>query len=244
MIFAHLKLKLKMKKILALLILTLIFSCGEDGKKLTVEATVKGLKKGTVYLKKVVDTNLVTVDSVTVNGDSNFTLQTDIDEPEVFHLYLDKNSKENDRISFFGDKGVTKIYTKLENFNFYAKIEGSKQQALYQEYLEMMNKINNKNLDIFKENLDALKNKDSVAIAKTEKALEGYTKRKYLYAVNFAINNKDSEVAPYIALSEIYDARLNLLDTINKVLTPEIKNSKYGKQLEEYITERKAEENE
>ena len=42
MIFAHLKLKLKMKKILALLILTLIFSCGEDGKKLTVEATVKG----------------------------------------------------------------------------------------------------------------------------------------------------------------------------------------------------------
>ena len=97
MIFAHLKLKLKMKKILALLILSLIFSCGEDGKKLTVEATVKGLKKGTVYLKKVVDTNLVTVDSVTVNGDSNFTLQTDIDEPEVFHLYLDKNSKENER---------------------------------------------------------------------------------------------------------------------------------------------------
>ena len=106
----------------------------------------------------------------------------------------------------------------------------------------MMNKINNKNLDVFKENLDALKNKDSAAIKKTEKALEGFTKRKYLYAVNFAINNKDSEVAPYIALSEIYDARLNLLDTINKVLTPEIKNSKYGKQLEDYISKRKAEE--
>ena len=132
-----------MKKILVLLLVTIIFSCGDSGKKLTVEATVKGLKKGTVYLKKVIDTTLVTVDSVTVNGDSNFTLQTEIDEPEVFHLYLDKNSKENDRISFFGNKGVTKIYTKLENFNFYAKIEGSKQHELYQEYLEMMNKINN-----------------------------------------------------------------------------------------------------
>ena len=68
------------------------------------------------------------------------------------------------------------------------------------------------------------------------------TKRKYLYTVNFALNNKDSEVAPYIALSEIYDANINLLDTINKVLTPEIKASKYGKKLEEFIAERKAEE--
>ena len=93
-----------MKKILVLFILSIILACSNEGQKLTVEATVKGLKKGTVYLKKVVDTTLVTVDSVTVNGDSNFTLQADIEEPEVFHLYLDKNSKENDRISFFGDK--------------------------------------------------------------------------------------------------------------------------------------------
>ena len=107
-----------MKKILVLFILSIILACSNEGQKLTVEATVKGLKKGTVYLKKVVDTTLVTVDSVTVNGDSNFTLQADIEEPEVFHLYLDKNSKEEDRISFFGDKGVTKIDTKLENFNF------------------------------------------------------------------------------------------------------------------------------
>lgn len=231
-----------MKKILVLFILSIILACTNEGQKLTVEATVKGLKKGTVYLKKVVDTTLVTVDSVTVNGDSNFTLQADIEEPEVFHLYLDKNSKEEDRISFFGDKGVTKIDTKLENFNFYAKIEGSKQEALYHEYLEMMNKLNNKNLDVFKENFDAIQQKDSATIKRTEKALKGFTKRKYLYTVNFALNNKDSEVAPYIALSEIYDANINLLDTINKVLTPEIKASKYGKKLEEFIAERKAEE--
>ena len=161
-----------MKKILVLFILSIILACSNEGQKLTVEATVKGLKKGTVYLKKVVDTTLVTVDSVTVNGDSNFTLQADIEEPEVFHLYLDKNSKEEDRISFFGDKGVTKIDTKLENFNFYAKIEGSKQEALYQEYLEMMNKLNNKNLDVFKENFDAIQQKDSATIKRTEKALD------------------------------------------------------------------------
>ena len=139
-------------------------------------------------------------------------------------------------------KNVGSLNTKLENFNFYAKIEGSKQEALYQEYLEMMNKLNNKNLDVFKENFDAIQQKDSATIKRTEKALKGFTKRKYLYTVNFALNNKDSEVAPYIALSEIYDANINLLDTINKILTPEIKASKYGKKLEEFIAERKAEE--
>ena len=42
-------------------------------------------------------------------------------------------------------------------------------------------------------------------------------------------------VAPYLALTEIYDAKINLLDTINNSLTPEIKASKYGKKLQEFI---------
>jgi hypothetical protein len=37
-----------------------------------------------------------------------------------------------------------------------------------------------------------------------------------LYATNFAINNKDYEVAPYIALSEIYDINLKDLKLVTK----------------------------
>jgi hypothetical protein len=54
-------------------------------------------------------------------------------------------------------------------------------------------------------------------------------KRKYLYATNFAINNKDHEVAPYIALAEIYDINLKFLDTIQKSMTPKVAQSLYGK---------------
>ena len=61
-----------------------------------------------------------------------------------------------------------------------------------------------------------------------------------MYTINFAINNKDSEVAPYLALSEIYDANIKYLDTINNQLTPKVKASKYGKQLQDYINKRKA----
>jgi hypothetical protein len=43
--------------------------------------------------------------------------------------------------------------------------------------------------------------------------------QKNLYATNFAINNKDYEVAPHVALSDIYDINLKYLDTIQKSMT-------------------------
>ena len=233
-----------MQKILVLLSVVFFFSCGNDADKLTVKGHIKGLKKGTLYLKKANDTTLVTVDSLVINGNPEFELSSDIESPEMFYLYLDKNDNKEDRISFFGDKGVTEINTTLKNFVLDAKINGSKQQEILENYLLMMAKFNNKNLDLIKENIDAKIANDSALITKTENTYNSLVKRKYLYTVNFAINNKDSEVAPYLALTEIYDANIKLLDTINNSLTPEIKSSLYGKELQKFIEKIKVEEKE
>ncbi|PKG51872.1 MULTISPECIES: DUF4369 domain-containing protein [Olleya] len=231
-----------MKKIIALLLLVSIFSCGNDTDKLTVTGTVKGLKKGTIYLKKVQDTVLVTMDSIIINGTSDFKLVSDITEPEMFYLYLNKNTKEDDRISFFGDKGLTTIQTSLDNFAYDAKIKGSKQHETLEEYLSMISKFNDKNLDLTKALFDAAKDNDTITLKKTETALKTFTKRKYLYTANFAVSHNDSEVAPYLALSEIYDANVKYLDTINSVLSPKVKASKYGKELNQYILDIKKSE--
>ena len=231
-----------MKKIIALLLLVSIFSCGSDSDKLTVKGNIKGLKKGTVYLKKVSDTILVTVDSVSVNGDSEFTLQSDISEPEMFYLYLNKNTKVDDRISFFADKGLTEINSTLKNFAYDAKIKGSKQHETLEEYLTMIGKFTDRNLDLTKELFEAARDNDTIKQHKTQLAINSFVKRKYLYTANFAVTHNDSEVAPYLALSEIYDANVKYLDTINKVLTPKIKASKYGKQLDKYIADIKKSE--
>ena len=60
-----------------------------------------------------------------------------------------------------------------------------------------------------------------------------------MYTANFALVNPKYEVSPYIALTEIPDANLKLLDTINKTLSPKVAKSKYGKRLNEWIKERK-----
>lgn len=228
-----------MKKHIILLLVALALACSKKPQDLVVKTNIKGLKKGTVYLKRVIDTVLVTVDSVIVNGDSKFELYAELDEPDLFILDLDKNSKEEDRISFFTDKGVLEINTTLKHFVADAEIKGSEQQKVLEDYQKLMSRLSNRNLDFIKERFEAQRDGDTAAVNAIEKKQTSLIKNRYLQTVNFALNHKDSEVAPYLALSEIYNANTNLLDTIHTSLTPRIKNSKYGRELKKFIEERK-----
>ncbi|WP_295983995.1 DUF4369 domain-containing protein [uncultured Algibacter sp.] len=224
-----------MKKISLVLLALFLMACGKEQHDLTVKANIEGLKKGTLYLKKVEDTTLVIIDSLVVNGNTNIELHSDLDSPEVFYLYLDKNSAEKDRITFFADKGITEINTTLKNFAFEFEIKGSEQQKTLEEYQTVIDKINNRYLYNFKEQFEARKAGDTAKLNILIKESNNSLKRKYLYTVNFALNNKNSEVAPYLALTEIYNARIDYLDTINNSLTPKVKASKYGKELNTFI---------
>ncbi|TBN18493.1 DUF4369 domain-containing protein [Hyunsoonleella pacifica] len=228
-----------MKKYSILLLIISILACSKTPKDLVVKANIKGLKKGTVYLKRVMDTILITEDSIVVNGNSEFELYANLDEPDLFFLHLDKNSKEDERINFFADKGVIEINTTLKRFVTDASIEGSEHQKILEDYQKLMSRLNNRNLDLIKENFEARKTGDTAIINAVEEKQISLLKSKYLQTVNFALKHSDSEVSPYLALAEIYDANINLLDTINKSLTPKIQDSKYGKKLHEFIEERK-----
>lgn len=228
-----------MKIFFTILLSILIFSCAEKPKDLIVKANIIGLKKGTVYLKKKTDTSLIVVDSVIVHGESPIELYSALEEPDIYYLVLKKNVEEEDHLLFFADKGVTTISTTLKNYTGAAIIRGSKQQLILQDYQKLMSRLNNRNLELIKENFEAQKSKDSILLNAIKTKQTGIIKAKYLQTVNFAINNNDSEVSPYLALSEIYDAKLSLLDTIHASLTPKIQNSKYGVKLKHFINERK-----
>jgi len=231
-----------MKNAVLLFIAIILISCGEKQHDLTVKGQIKGLKKGTIYLKKANDSTLTNVDSLVINGLSEFELHSDLESPEVFFLYLDKNSTEEDRIRFFADKGVTEIYTTLKNFVYDAEINGSTQQKTLEDYEKMMSRFKEQNLELIIANFQAQKENNNSKIDSLQNIQNSMQKRQYLFTVNFALNHKDSEVAPYLALSEIYNANISLLDTINTSLTQKVKDSKYGKELQVFIDERKASE--
>ena len=206
-----------MKKILLLTVLaSLLFSCSRTAD-LKLTGTVKGLKKGTLYLQRLQDTILVTVDSLIVDGDPDFEFYADLKEPEVLYLHLDKvdASGYDDRIRFFAEPGEMNIITSLKNFESFAAITGSQNQVKMNEFLKMSIKFNSKNLDLLKASFDAQKSGDQEEIQKYDDSLQILLKSKYRYTGNFAATNKDLAVAPYLVITEIPDATIPYLDTFS-----------------------------
>lgn len=231
------------KFIIGLLSIVLLASCSEkkSTKNFVLTGNIKGLKKGTLYIQRIKDTLLLPIDTIKINGDSHFTSEFDLQSPEMLYLFLDRgvtNSVDNN-ISFFAEKGVMNIETSLDFFTADAKITGSKNQELYDEYRKVVSRYIDQDLDLIQKKFNAYKDKKSEEVLKIEEEQKGILKRKYLYTTNFAVNHADYEVAPYVALAEIYDINLKYLDTIQKSMTPKIAKSLYGKKLIEFIAVRK-----
>ena len=227
------------KTIIAFVTLILLASCSKNESKTNLHITgnIKGLKNGTLYIQRVVDTSLVAIDSIKIDGNSTFETNIELKSPEMLYLFLDRgvsNSLDNN-ILFFAEPGNINIDTNLDTYISSAKITGSKNQELYEDYRKISSRFNDSNLDLVELRFKAMKSNNQKTLDSVNEKQESNIKRKYLYATNFAINNKDYEIAPYIALSDIYDINIKYLDTIQKLMTPKVAQSLYGKKLTEYV---------
>jgi len=233
-----------MKKIIVVLVVSILMiacSSKKDGNMI-VEGTIKGLKKGTLYLQKMNDTAIFSIDSVNVLGDGNFRLTDNVESPIMYYLTYDGNANDK-RILFFGDKGIITINDNMSTFGFSPEIKGSPNQLVLDKFLKINNQFKNQRLEFIKKEFDARQSKNAELIENLEKDYNRMIRRKYLYTTNFALSNSNSEAAAYIALTELYDANIKLLDTINKKLSIDVKNSIYGKRLDKYISKIKSKEN-
>ena len=229
------------KSVIAFATLLLLASCNEKESKTNLHITgnIKGLKKGTLYIQRVVDTTLVAIDTINIDGSSAFESDLDLKSPEMLYLFLDRgvsNSLDNN-LTFFAEPGNITIETSLDSYLSGAKITGSKNNDLYQEYKKINSRFTDENLTIIEKKFNAIKNNNTKAIDSLSAKQDSNIKRKYLFATNFAINNRNYDVAPYIALSEIYDINVKYLDTIQKSMSPKVAQSLYGKKLTKYVAD-------
>lgn len=231
-----------MKKLFVLVAVILaVAACDKKESNLIVSGQVEGLKKGTLYLQKIEDTVLVSVDSVVIRGDATFVLEDFINSPQIMYLYLDKvdDGAYDERIEFFAEEGEVTINTTLKNFQTDAKIVGSANQEKFSEYKNMIKRFNDRNLELIQQNFEAQRDENEELLLATNEEYDRLLRRKYLFTVNFALNNKDLEISPYLALSEVFDANIKYLDTIYNSISPQVQKSRYGKQLKEYLKERR-----
>ena len=232
-----------MKKLLfVILSLTILASCeNKPETNLQITGNVKGLQKGTLYLRKLGDSTYITIDSMKIDGKSDFESNINLKSPEMLYLFLDRgetNSGDNN-LMFFAEPGKINIATELDYFYSKAVITGSKNNDLYENFKKISSKYNEQQLELTVAKINALKTKQMDLIASIDEKSNAILKRKYLYTINFAVTNKEYEVAPYIALSEINDATIKYLDTIQKSMSPKVAKSRYGVLLTKYVGERK-----
>lgn len=231
--------------ILSLTTALVLVSCTQKNSNTNTHltGTIKGFSSGTVYLQKMNDTALISIDSVKMKSDSQFKFDFDLDSPEMMYLVVDRgvtNSVDNS-LPLFVEPGTMNVTTDLDYFYANAKITGSKNHELFEQFQKINKKYKVELLEISKEKFDAIRFKRFKDVDSIENKFNQKLKRKYLFAINFALTNKEHEIAPYVALTELSDANIKYLDTINKTIIPKVADSKYGKLLTKYLNEQKKE---
>ena len=216
----------------------------ENKNLMIVKGKVEGLRKGKIFLQKIEDTLLINVDSIQISGTPKFEFKTDIETAEIFYLYLDKEDGDslNDRILFFGEEGLIEINTLLKTFESSAEITGSKNQELLQEYISFNRKFNDQNLSLMQKFYQAQIDQNNKLADSLQYRIDNLLNRRYLYTINFAANNTDQNIAPYLALTRVFDANLSLLDSIAVKMTPQVKESKYGIEFINFLDKRREQE--
>lgn len=236
------------KTVLLFVAFSLFIACKKEEAKsdanLHITGNVKGIKQGKLYIQMLQDSTLVVMDSILFDGKSEFESHLKIDSPEMLYLFLDRgqsNSLDNNLV-VFAEPGNLSIDTSLETFYANAQIKGSKNHELFQDFLKINSRFTNEQLLLLEKEIKAKQENNQASLDSIQVANEKLIKRKYLYTINFALNQKEFEVSPYIALSEVYDAQIKYLDTIHNAMSPKVAQSKYGKMLTDFIQKRKKDE--
>lgn len=222
-------------KLYYILFLLFIIGCVDESQKSTINLDVKGLKKGTLVLKKLSDSSFVKLDSFIVNSGDKINFSVLLDQPEMLFIDLKLNEGSDIKtLNFFAEKSKIDIVTNLENFGYELIVKGSKNDSIYRNYISLNKKFNDQKLDLFKRSFEKSKSNDLDSLKIIEDLVVNINKRQFLHNANFAVRNSEFELSPYIALTDLYESK-KILDTVYKSLSTRIKNSKYAKKLKSII---------
>jgi hypothetical protein len=146
-----------------------------------------------------------------------------------------------------GAGGVIEVNTVLSSKNIVSydrsfEVKGKRNIELMKEF--------NVYEERFMSERDKLEDKRKILIELNEferidsiqKLLDLLILKSYLFTANFAINNSEQEIAPYLAIKKIPDARIEILESIEKELSDEVKKTHYGKSFQKLLNQRRSSE--
>ena len=222
------------KKIFIVLLAVMsLFSCGKKCNT-QVEGVVRGAKNGVLYvMNEQQDGTMSVLDSVEMKKNGKFEFS--INEPSTRLCYLTFN-KAVPTLAFFVEGVPVNIDAQVDSLSF-AKVNGGENQKLYNEFLSYLKEFEARKSDLYIKVLQHSASngkKDSLELYSQQ-----YTKnirRQAQYVANYALTHADNEVSPLVATSFLTQNGYSpILDSIASAMSPQVKESVYGKEFTDFI---------
>ena len=224
--------------LLALALISTITSCSKKEEGFTINGTIAGLDKGTVYLENTDEKGEKKIaDSAEIQKGGVFTFAGKVSEPL---LYTIKLKGEEYGAFFLLDNENIKVEAKKDSI-FKAKVTGATQNDIYKSYYDNeFKKIQAIAGPVYKTS-DSLSQNGKVKLTADQQAFMD-KKWKDLQTLaddltdKFIRKNKDKVAAALVISDRIVSyGTPEQVKTYYAVLSPEVQKSVYGKQLKEAI---------
>jgi thiol-disulfide isomerase/thioredoxin len=209
-----------------------LLSCdNRDKDTFTITGDIKGLAQGKALLYNLEETGPRLIDSSEINN-GKFSFQGKIKLPEMVLLKVDGKIAG---IPFFLEAGKIRFKAGVDSLTG-ATVTGSESNDLYQKFHEEMRRYDEQSRNILDRYTQAKSNSDTSLMNKFYQANTEVEKERIMFIRDFVKQNKESNVAIYIAATQlIYSMEAEDLEQISKVFPYKLKDSKYLKLLSDQV---------
>jgi len=206
-------------------------SCTTEVKNgFTISGTVDSVFNATVYLQKRVDAPLVTIDSVQLSG-GKFSFKGTIDYPEVYYLTIPATKSS---IPFFIEASEIIVNINIKEINK-TKITGSKNQAAYDSYLDLLDQYNAKIKESYQMYSAAQEIGDMVKARYYDSLVNVQDEQRGRFTKNYVLQNTQSFISPYIVFRNSYSYEMEELETALNAFDTSLSHSIYTGFLDTYL---------
>ena len=221
-----------LKKSILVVFAVLAISCAKENKYV-VSASIDGVEDGRkVYLNIVDGNKLSAIDTVEVTNNA-FTFTGTVEAPDVYFISIDQIRNnfpfilENDNIDLTMYKDSINAST----------IEGTKENALLQEYTKKVNVISKEIMALRKENMEAQKANDTAWMNSLKGEYEALVKKGEEFDTQFIRDNNSSLMGPFILERKVRgrDINANELKELFDAFSGELQQSRAGKNISEVL---------
>ncbi len=218
--------------VLILIFGTLLFSCRQNPEGFVIEAQIEGMKNGTAVVKRRINSEFMTIDSTMINNNT-FRLSGKLIAPEMCYIHL------NDTLPyirlFVENKKIT-VKAHIDSLRE-AKIEGSETQNALEAYNHLLKPFDERLRSIYQQYSKATMANDTEKIDRYEKEFNTVSDEQKATSLEFVNKNSNNVLGPYLIWGTLaYDLELEELEKLASQFSPEISNSIYVQQINEYIT--------